>query len=104
MKYYELLEELVEKLMNGEMTQDEYDEATLKLLDDVLSKHDDDAVWLSYHYNGAADYLLDNPDTEMSKDYLFNMAEKEIEIFRKNGFDTTFMESMLNEAKEMEDA
>ena len=110
MKYYELLEKLIDKMFDNVMTRDEFDEACLKLLDEVLGQHDFDSDWLAVHFNSTAEYIVENPDDmvaipvahEQSFKKLLSIAEREVEIFRKHGYDARFIEEMLEKAKEME--
>ena len=103
--FWERVSEIAERMCNGEITQKQYCEMTVELLDEFLARHDDHADWLAIHYGGISDYLLEASynDPAVFKDserveMLIAEARKEIEVFRKNGYDSSRIEYQLEMA------
>ena len=103
-KYYGILGKLTDNLMEGRISQEQFDEANLKALDDELGWPDKGGEWLAHHYNSTAEYLADSviDGTELAKplEELIEEAKKEIAIFRKHGFhgEADMMQGMLERA------
>ena len=102
MGFYGRLSAIADRMLAGEITQKQYCEMTVELLDEFLARHDDHADRLAIHYGGISDYLLnasyDDPEVFEDKErveMLIAEARKEIEVFQKNGYDSSRMEYQL---------
>ena len=100
--FYERVSEIADLMCRGEITQREYLDQTNDVLDEFLARHDDHADFIACHYMGVAHYLLDASydDPAVFKDserveMLIAEARKEIEVFQKNGYDSSRIEYQL---------
>ena len=102
-KYYEKQEALLDRMLKGEITRQQFLEEDLKNLDDELGWSDG---WLAAHYNSTAEYLVESVmegnDLDEPFEDMVAQAEKEIAVFRKHNdtFTANMLEGWLNEAKE----
>ena len=96
-EYYDKLEKLFESGLDTK----EISLKSLELLEDEFQKHDENARWLANHYDSAAEYIAQEVFEMNDEDFSFfeNIAEQEICIFKKYGYETACMEFALNRAK-----
>ena len=77
--------EAIEKYLETENEND-----VLEGLEAELKENDDETIWVLEHYTLTASELLENDCDEMDEEEIskqIEMAKKEIELLRRNGYD-----------------
>ena len=88
-KFYERLNDMADGLIGTRDGEIELDRKSLDILDEELGGAGGD--WLAYHYEGSAEYLAEAAADGLALDAdmigeLVTSAMREIEIFRKHGY------------------